>query len=558
MQKGILTGILLLLSSSCFSQPQTKLVWGTNLFSAGIRSFMFNPMPSTGLIDKNHNSVFFIPVHDSLRIENRWFLKSENINYVVAKFDSTGKLIWTTPVKGKYSKTGIYGSAILENGSVIFSSSGEDSVRIGNQYYSSPGLFRYIACLDDNGEIIRLIGDLSVTLCRSGFGKNSLLLAEIIPPDTLLPGNFKYEGSGTYLLRMDSDFNLIGSIKISGGVSSSFEDIAIDNRFRIYISAISNKVFVLEFQDTVYPYSYQNSTAFSVSDLHLFCLDTQGNKLWHLRIDSCSDGGINGLRNVAPLSNDRLVYIPYYSRSVNILGNSVFVKFRGGRYPYLIFLNSKTGAVIRSIYSDSVDGGETDHTYAISDIYDYNSVFIRTLSKTGYHKWKGLPDSVKNFYGRMMMVADTGMNFMSFCTPVEAPRNNDFHPFVYSQMTALKPADVQYNYAGHTFKNQGGYDYFVGLCGPPSMQSYNGIVSARGWNFTIFPNPGSGLLNISGEIPRSTACYVIDPVGRIFRSMEINENSSQIDIQDLNSGLYFIVFVNPGRPNYTYRYIKQQ
>ena len=65
----------------------------------------------------------------------------------------------------------------------------------------------------------------------------------------------------------------------------------------------------------------------------------------------------------------------------------------------------------------------------------------------------------------------------------------------------------------------------------------------------IFPNPTKGLLNInvSGTTFQNERMRIFDLSGKIVREMNLMGNQTQVDLQDLNSGIYFVQIGNERR-----------
>lgn len=58
-------------------------------------------------------------------------------------------------------------------------------------------------------------------------------------------------------------------------------------------------------------------------------------------------------------------------------------------------------------------------------------------------------------------------------------------------------------------------------------------------NFKIYPNPAKNSLNVSGDFEQATI-QVVDQVGKIVLEKTLNNNQTNIDLGELNSGMYIV------------------
>ena len=77
----------------------------------------------------------------------------------------------------------------------------------------------------------------------------------------------------------------------------------------------------------------------------------------------------------------------------------------------------------------------------------------------------------------------------------------------------------------------------------------------------LYPNPGSGILNLQAEWPVKAAdITILDPVGKVIRHFNGKQTTGdgqtiQIDISNLNEGLYFIQFVDENKNSILMKYL---
>ena len=61
---------------------------------------------------------------------------------------------------------------------------------------------------------------------------------------------------------------------------------------------------------------------------------------------------------------------------------------------------------------------------------------------------------------------------------------------------------------------------------------------------SIYPNPGNGLVNIDMVNEDFSTVEVLSITGKLVRSFELTGTTGSYDLTELQSGLYFVVFVN--------------
>jgi hypothetical protein len=59
-------------------------------------------------------------------------------------------------------------------------------------------------------------------------------------------------------------------------------------------------------------------------------------------------------------------------------------------------------------------------------------------------------------------------------------------------------------------------------------------------DFSIFPNPSSGIIQIKNNPLKETEVSIVNLMGQIVYSREISENESKIDLSELEKGIYFV------------------
>jgi hypothetical protein len=75
------------------------------------------------------------------------------------------------------------------------------------------------------------------------------------------------------------------------------------------------------------------------------------------------------------------------------------------------------------------------------------------------------------------------------------------------------------------------------------VESTTGVDEINGSsNIAVYPNPGKGLFNISTKSNvKISAVKVLDVLGKEVYSQTLNNTQTQIDLSNLNKGLYMII-----------------
>lgn len=74
----------------------------------------------------------------------------------------------------------------------------------------------------------------------------------------------------------------------------------------------------------------------------------------------------------------------------------------------------------------------------------------------------------------------------------------------------------------------------------------------------MFPNPGTGLVNISlpENVPHDLAIY--DTRGGLVHALSLNSGTQQVDLRALSNGLYTVLLRSKAGPFHVFRWVKEQ
>ena len=81
--------------------------------------------------------------------------------------------------------------------------------------------------------------------------------------------------------------------------------------------------------------------------------------------------------------------------------------------------------------------------------------------------------------------------------------------------------------------------------------------SEIGGTLAIYPNPVKDVLNVKTETMNFESFQIYDVKGRVVKDVIVNQNSSQLNVADLESGVYMIKIVTDQGSSTTKKFIKQ-
>jgi hypothetical protein len=81
--------------------------------------------------------------------------------------------------------------------------------------------------------------------------------------------------------------------------------------------------------------------------------------------------------------------------------------------------------------------------------------------------------------------------------------------------------------------------------------------SEIGGTLAIYPNPVKDVLNVKTETMNFESVQIYDVKGRVVKDVIVNQNSSQLNVADLESGVYMIKIVTDQGLSTTKKFIKQ-
>ncbi len=76
-------------------------------------------------------------------------------------------------------------------------------------------------------------------------------------------------------------------------------------------------------------------------------------------------------------------------------------------------------------------------------------------------------------------------------------------------------------------------------------------------SFTLYPNPVKEVLNITTRFPEAFTVSIYDMTGKLLKSQVFDAAQNQMDVKQLNSGLYFAVFESETGEQVSKKFVKK-
>ncbi|MFD2890623.1 T9SS type A sorting domain-containing protein [Flavobacterium chuncheonense] len=103
-----------------------------------------------------------------------------------------------------------------------------------------------------------------------------------------------------------------------------------------------------------------------------------------------------------------------------------------------------------------------------------------------------------------------------------------------------------------------GFDnYLVKATAADNLLAAETFSNELGSTLAIYPNPVKDVLNVKTDTENIKSVQIYDVKGRVVKDVIVNQNSSQLNVADLESGVYMIKIVTDQDSSTTKKFIKQ-
>ena len=459
----------------------------------------------------------------------------------ILKLDSLGALDW---VKGIYGTSTIYGKAIQENfGNVYVTGSHFGQV----DFDPGPSVFNlfggsYLLKLNQNGDFVWANRLSAGTSSLTGYSNGDIGLSGTYSGNTTIQLNgtssFPLEAVGAsdvYALRADSFGNCLFVKSFGSEDQNGLASICYANLDNLYIAG--------QFHDTVdfnhgdYPI---NGYAVGTYDLYIQKINDTGGHEWTKIINGLGDEEIF---DITVDINQSIICSGMFTDTIDFDPSAnVFTKFTN---------SSKDGFVLK--LEDCVPNSSTVHTVTACNEYTWIN---------GMNYWLPTVNTPNNFTAKHYLSSSDGCDSIIHLDltiiPVNIFLSNNFNT-----ITAMASSiGVQYQWLdcsnnmspipGATNKTYtaslGGYfavQVTENACTDTSNCIPAYVLDNNSYSFenliSIYPNPNSGIINISSEGVKKASIEIVNMHGqRIYSSKEIDIIKNSIDISSQPKGIYMM------------------
>ncbi len=153
---------------------------------------------------------------------------------------------------------------------------------------------------------------------------------------------------------------------------------------------------------------------------------------------------------------------------------------------------------------------------------------------------------------------DEGENWLvliGFCNPPESDFI-DLHNSVY-----FYTHDVSKNPFSYTIETVDDYYQLTITNGEGDYAIYNSVLlttpSFNQNSFTLYPNPAEEILFINNNFQQEVNATIYNLKGKLVQSLQIKVGQTQIEVKQLKTGLYFMVFENETGQQVSKKFVKQ-
>ncbi len=503
---------------------------------------------------------------------------SDNItNTYIAKFTNNGELNWVKTFTGGYYNSPADAQIDANNNIIITGSfSGttdfDPSNSISNQVSQNNNSDVYVCKLNNNGEYIWAKGfggsetdnGTSVTLDNTGniyLAGSFSLWADF---DSQLGPNGYLQTNGfadAYICKFDANGNYIWTKNLGGAGYDTATSIVCNANGDVFISGgfYGTADFDSNYPATFFLNSNGNFDAFLAS------LNSNGDLLWAKSFGGIGYEGTNSIAikgnylycvgifydecnfsvgsNLPNLTNSNNQKSEIFIVKMDLSGNYIFSKSIGGSGDDVlnkIYIDNLENIIVTGEFNDNGDFKTGAKKVALT-----RTSILEKFSQSS----APLPIVLISLEG----IPQTHYNQITWATTSET--NNDYFLLQKSEdgkkwieISKIKGAvnsteAKKYNYDDYAISSLSNY-YRLKQIDIDGKITYSKIININNTNFEnkglhIFPNPTNGIITVENPL-QNTVLELFDTNGKKVKSAVSNSFSSQINLNGLPSGTYFL------------------
>jgi len=473
---------------------------------------------------------------DNTVLTNNGYLNGMRVDYFIAKYTSSGNLIWAKSAGGSHNDN-IWGVTTDSHGNIyICGGFNSPSLTIGATTLINKGDYDiFIAKYDSSGNVI----------WAKGFGSASLDNAFDIKCDRndnlYFTGEFTFDSisfdgitlmnagwEDVFIVKCDTMGNVIWAKHAGSDHTDIGLSIATANNGDIYLSgqfisdtlSFDNNVVI---KDTVLNYDY--------TSVFIVKFDSLGNSLW-----AKSFGGGLGDAGYVATDDSGNVYISgaFWNNTINIGG---IVLANGHSSQGADIYLAKFDLSGNVVWAKKASGAINDATLSIASD-GKGSIYISGFSNSNYLDFDGTILNNSGGFDIFLAKYDFAGNFI-FAKNIGGSRDesvsavctdNAGNLYLNGQFYSTSISLDNIILSNHPINS----DVFIARLGNPA-----GIdESNNSSGISLFPNPSTD--NITLIIPEKAIIEFLNIEGQKVKSMNANESITNIDISGFAKGMYFI------------------
>lgn len=552
--KGKLGLILLIFtfSSTTFFAQTNNWIWArSSVGTTGSQSL------GVSINADNYGNVFITgQFHDPTIAFGSFTLTNSDQSQVttdlfVAKYDSIGNVLWAKRAGGNSFDDGWGVTTDLNGNLLVVGSFASSSIAFGSNILTNSSAIydMFIVKYATNGNVLwaKSAGgasgfDVANSVTTDSAG--NIYVAGYFGSAQITFGSFTLNNSGgqdAFVVKYDPSGNVIWAKSVGGANHDEFSSISTDGHANVFVTG--------QFQSPTINFATNVLTNNGNRDFMIAKYDSSGNVLWAKGAVGSQDEVGNSIS--ADIGGS--AYVTGYFRSPTITFGNIMLNNSGNQDAFIV----KYDELGNVLWARSAIGTFNDEGYSAT-----NDLFGNVYISGGFE----FNDTIT--FGSTTLVPPAGSTAPMFIIKYDLNGNvlcasalsgggdspngvsadpygnayvvGDFwsNPFIVGFDTLLFSSHFNVFVAKYDCSNNVGINEFI----QPN-------------NISFYPNPSEGIFTVDHKFTNGEIS-IYNSLGKIILQSQINESTSQIDLSEQPSGLYFVQIISDSK-YYSEKLIKQ-